>query len=194
MAHLQASLNPPCEVFFAGWRSTTYELGRAGWKISFQENAYQGLRSAPRLLLYYPASRLSAIAECEDRNFLTLEWRYQGERWDRLPRFFVHHVASDFIVRTANEFSFSAWVNTVPERTVVEDRSIYTLPLFASINQPAAEELIVEPETVSQLLDQIRAMQEPGQKDIRERNRRREREAADMPTVHARILTFPKAA
>ncbi len=29
---------------------------------------------------------------------------------------------------------------------------------------------------------------------IRERNRRREREAADMPTVHARILTFPKAA
>jgi len=66
--------------------------------------------------------------------------------------------------------------------------------IFATISKEQTE-IIVAPETVSELLARIQEAQLPEQEQIRERNRRRKaREAVDELEVHAQILSFPKVA
>lgn len=186
MALSPARLNPPCKVHFAGWESDTFSLGRAGWDISIEEftNPYIGV-GALRMLLRYKPTKIIAQAICNEYDPIRFR---QDHRF--LPEFVVQRLASDFIVRTNDSFSgFQHWANTEPSIMMVDEQSLYRLPLFTRKEEPAAEELIVEPATVSELLDQIRQRQAPMQAEIRQRDRRR-----DAPLVHATILTFPKAA
>ena len=190
MAH--SLVNPPCRVIFAGWESDTYSLGRAGWEISIQRSPrpeYYG--AIDTMLLHHPSSKLMLMAEC--REFFTLDWRRNGEMDRDLPVFYVRRAGTDLIIRheigILVEHGFSAWADHEPKFI---DTSIRNTPLFLNKAAPAAEQLIVEPATVAELLEQIRKQQAPLQAEIRERDRRRAREAA--PVLHAQILTFPRAA
>lgn len=79
-------------------------------------------------------------------------------------------------------------VSTDPVAVELKDgQHLFDLPIFQKIDTPVAEELIVDPPTVQQLLDQIRAMQEPEQAEIRRRNRGRE---SLRPRLHAQIMSF----
>lgn len=184
-------VNPPCRVVFAGWESDTYSLGRAGWEISIQKSHRPEIYGAiDTMLLHFPAARLNLMATC--REFFTRDWRLSGALDRDLPVFNVQRAVTDMIFRHevgAIPALFSAWANTTP---AFIDTSIYNTPLFLDKQAPAAEQLIVEPETVAELLDKIRRMQAPEMAAIRERERRRERIAT--PTLHAQILTFQRAA
>lgn len=77
------------------------------------------------------------------------------------------------------------WVETRPE---VSATNFYDAPLFRELGKPVAEEIIVEPATVQQLLDQIRHMQAPEQAAIRARQRSQERREPSQ--VHASIISL----
>lgn len=62
--------------------------------------------------------------------------------------------------------------------------------LFAPV--PEAQELIVDPQDVQAMLDQILKVQAPIRKEIRERDRRRDR-AIEARQVHAQIITLKAA-
>lgn len=189
MALSPARMNPPCEVHFAGWKSDTYSLGRAGWKVSIEE--YTRLDYSygrQRMLLHHPELGLNGIAESQG-DFQPSEWRHH-HMTGRLPVFVVKNIVARTMYRVNDDLSnFRDWHDTVPAMIVVSEFDLYHLPLFQKIAKPVAEELIVDPLTVSELLDQIRKRQAPGQAEIRQRDRSRE-----TPTMHAQILTFPMAA
>lgn len=173
-------MNPPCEVRFAGWVSDTCKLGRSGWEVSLEDDPY--LR-AKRLMLHHKESRLVAMAEC--REFDVFGWRQRGQMMGDLPVFTVRHIASNITVRYEEVLlpSFSTWADTQP--TMIREMSIFEHPLFLAKGAPKAQELIVEPQDVMTLLDQIKRMQAPEQAAIRERQRR-----DTPPTAHATILSF----
>jgi hypothetical protein len=65
-------------------------------------------------------------------------------------------------------------------------RAIFAVPLVRT------EEIIVEPQDVAAMLEQIRRMQSPEMTEIRQRERQRERqhEAGPREVFHAQILSF----
>lgn len=182
--------NPPCEVHFAGWRSTTHELGANGWKFSLEEDVYY---KRSRMLLYHEATDLKMMAESTE----ALRARYPDTRYasfqelhmTHFPVFIVKQAFSKMTIREVGLFPFEGWNDSRPQGMMVEEKDLMDFPLFMKVAAPVAEELIVEPQDVMALLDQIKRMQAPGQAEIR-KNRRRE----EVPLVHASILTFPMAA
>lgn len=180
--------NLPCRVRFAGWESDTFRLGRSGWKISYQEDHHRG---ECQLLLFMPVWRIQCWAHARN-SFRSIEWRAGGQQEDRLPEFEVQKAASDFIVRMSGSAPlpiFKVWADTDPSFSMIEETemSFYHTPLFLEKEAAPAEELIVDPATVSELLEQIRQRQSPTQAEIRARDRSRNR-----PLLHAKILTFPQ--
>ncbi len=85
---------------------------------------------------------------------------------------------------------FNIWSETRPA-LIEQDLNHYNpfeFPIFQRKNEPVAEQLIVEPQDVMELLEQIKKMQAPEQESIRKRERRM------TPLAHATILTFGDAA
>jgi hypothetical protein len=109
----------------------------------------------------------------------------------RLPEFEVNQLSTDMIVHLHSVFRQMRWIDATPEVIQVEEGSIYRLPLFAELEKPRAEELIVEPQDVQALLDKIRVMQSPAQAEIRQRQQRRECETRRQ--MHAHIITLAAA-
>lgn len=176
-------VNPPCRVIFAGFEADTRHLGVAGWKVSVEEN-FRGNFMEPvhRMLLHFTPSRLNLIAECDP--FHTARWRQRGGMLDDLPVFVVQKAACDFriIMQIGTQFSFQKWSDTAP---AMVEADLYSTPLFLAKEAPKAEELIVEPQDVSAMLEQIKRMQSPEQAAIRKRRRQEE-----APVAHATILSF----
>jgi hypothetical protein len=194
MALLQ--VNPPCPVYFAGWETTTVALGRSGWKISLEDDIY---REEKRLLLYHPASNLKMLAiskeyyrYMERDRFNDFRDKYE-QRWNG-PDFTVIQAASDIMFRVSDPGlmpTFNAWADTRP--TMMEfsmhEMRLSELPLFTALEKPPAKELIVEPQEVATLLEQIIRLQSPAQASIRAKQRQER-----VPTMHATILSFGEAA
>lgn len=176
-------VNPPCRVIFAGWESDTARLGRAGWKISIENDLHGGYGEVRRMLLHFPACRLNIMATA-CRNFHTIDWRQRGELFESLPVFTAQHATSDFkiILQEGMSFGFKDWHDTKP---AMIETNLMNTPLFLKAEAPIAEELIIEPQDVSALLDQIKRMQSPHQAEIRTRSRREQ-----TPMAHATILSL----
>jgi hypothetical protein len=186
MARLLA--NPPCRVLFAGWESDTYSLGRAGWKIALEEHPnHHSFTREFRMILNYPEADLHAVATAHARDADD----YRRHPNAPTPIFQVRQMFSRAMVRFIEPVLVSPqWVNTVPHMMEMSEIEWKQQPLFQQVNTPVAEELIVEPATVAELLDQIRHMQAPEQAAIRARQRRN----ADVPQMHASIISFPRSA
>jgi hypothetical protein len=106
--------------------------------------------------------------------------------------FRVVFMANDITVVTYDNLSQFSPIDAMPQFTMQERKSVDDFGIFAT---PLArtEEIIVEPETVMQLLEKIKAMQSPEQAAIRERNRSRERrmgEPIQRQQFHAQILSI----
>lgn len=175
--------SPPCEVRFAGWVSDTYTLGRCGWNIAMHENCGHGVME---MMLHHRELKISGFATI-DGDFHSMQWRHEGAG-GRLPTFTVRHLTADLRVNHRAHLDNFSWADTEPSMMMLEEFAIHTLPLFAELEKPRAEELIVEPADVSMLLEQIKRMQAPGQKRIRDNERRADR------NIHASIVSFKEAA
>lgn len=191
MALSLARMNPPCRVMFAGFESDTFSLGRNGWKIAFEEHHREYGMYSKLIMVLNHHSGLTGWAETLER-FSAHDWRISGQYDERLPIFEVKQMSNKMPARVARGLNLDALrlADTDYSMSTVEDHDLARLPLFKRTSQPEKEDLIVDPATVSELLEQIRQRQAPMQKDIRDRARRRE----IVPVQHASIFTLPLAA
>ena len=196
MARLLA--NPRSEVFFSGFRSDTYSLGQQGWQISVDEN-FQFARFD--MMLHHPGPNLilhavsrenpnrEHAARRDNQYYNVMSHRYN--EFDG-PRFYVVRAfAANPNLKVFHEMPvFHIWSETRP--TLVEQDLMhynpFEFPIFQRKNEPVAEQLIVEPQDVMELLEQIKKMQAPEQESIRRRER------SQAPLACATILTFGDAA
>lgn len=183
-------VNPCSKVFFAGWESDTYKLGNQGWDVSIQENFEFGRFDA---MFHHKGANLILHAIANDQPM-----REHTNRIAGMPRFdgpmfnVVRAFANDPNLKVYHEMPvFSIWSETKPAMVDIDSAAYnpFDFPIFMKKGDPPpAQELIVEPQDVMQLLEQIKRMQAPEQATIRERRRR------DTPMAHATILSFGDAA
>jgi len=177
-------LSRPCEVVWAGFRSNTYLLQQKGWEIAAQEEPAFGRAS---LILRHRDMRLYAI--CAETEFDFMRNARSGFQ-QALPVFEVIHVANNIeVFRIDTSVSSFHQIDAAPQFVNTELKSIDDFKIFAT-PLVRTEELIVEPADVSALLEKIKSMQSPEQKNIRERNRRRENDTRPSQVFHAQIISL----
>lgn len=193
MAHSSDSrvLSQPCDVYWTGFRSTTSTLQQNGWEIAVEQDFREGRL---RLLMRHRDLRLYAISDHSEFNFMRA-----AQEYTRPPVFHVVQAGSRIeIITFEGGFGDFMRVDATPqfvtrERKSIEDFGIFAVPLVRT------EEIIVAPADVSELMEQIRRMQSPEQKAIRDREASRSREgqiagAAPVHKFHAQILSFERGA
>lgn len=173
----------PMEVHFAGFRSTTQELQRAGWRLAANEDFVSG---RVQLIARHEDAQLYLVA---DGVFHEYSMRGRLGVREALPVFVVRQVARALeCARVSLDFapfrSIDAeprWEGLRPRR--IEDFALFGAPLVKT------EEIIIEPQSVQECLDIIRRLQAPELAEIRKRNAQRER-ALEATKFHAQILTL----
>ena len=177
----------PCRVVFAGWETTTSRLQQAGWQLSAEQNVYSGRLG---LIMQYAPCRLRMLAEAQDFDFFSYRAQHDGDR----PTFLISRVFSDAqVVLSGFDFTKFGPIDAIPTMSM-EKRSLDDYKLFAT---PLArtEEIIVAPDTVSELMEKIRKLQQPELAEIRERNRRRAADPGSTAPIqaqnfHAQIVSL----
>lgn len=173
----------PMEVHFAGFRSTTYELQNAGWRLAVHEDFH---RCSVQLMARHEAAGLYLVAD--DVGFSYMQRGMLGVR-EELPVFVVRQVAKSLEAARVNlDFSLFKPIDATPtvHRVTyqrIEDFALFGPPLVKT------EEIIIEPQSVQECLDIIRKLQAPELAEIRKRNAQRER-ALEATKFHAQILTL----
>lgn len=180
-------LSEPAEVWWAGFRSDTYRLQQQGWQIAAEEDV---MRDRIQLLLKHRVMKLYALTDAS-------EYRFRAQQHERQqPVFQVVMAAPHFQVQQCNvdfaafrEIDAKPQVLHAPEIRSIEDFRIFATPLVRT------EEIIVEPQTVSAMLEQIRRMQAPEQVRIRAQQRLERRDHCDVDAgpqqrVHAQIISI----
>ena len=183
-------LSRPIEIWWSGFRSDTARLQQAGWEIAAEEDVYGG---RIRLMLRHQDMRLYAITNQR-------EWDYYAPHSQQSPLVFqVVAAAPRLECRVMPEIG-TGWADFkqvdampqfIPEKIVTpDDLRIFATPLVRT------EELIVEPQTVAALLEQVRRMQAPEQARIRAKDRLRDKregmslDALPRQTFHAQVISI----
>ncbi len=183
-------LSPPSEVVWQGWTSRTDMLQRAGWQIAVERFEYG---HETRLLLTHRNMGVHAItAPIPIRDIERASLGTYVTSGRPLPCFYVQQMGFDFRVQLyENNFNFVE-VDMHPQYAVEPIRE-FDVSAFFAVPLVRTEEIIVEPQDVASMLEQIRRMQSPQMAEIRERERRRDRsEVSEREIFHAQILSFSK--
>lgn len=216
------SINPliqqsePIPVHYAGFYSDTATLGQHGWHLALDEghtDFYDPMNRRALAVLHHRdmdqtlTGELLGVGDLHDRRMRRAYEPYSANA-ELSPRSLFWHAQATSAPRinlsrpkrTQNVLVAGAgwdklsWRSTGPMYVEMDQlRELRSLPLFAQL-YPDTQELIVEPQDVQQLLDQILSAQGPARKAIRQRELRREREAAAPPRqVHAQIVSLMAA-
>lgn len=200
--------NAPVEVYFAGFKSDTFTLGRSGWDLSLQEGwSPRGPDYELRLALRHEGARLYAIT-----NSINLRASELYSAATEKLRTYQHLVSIPFhvqVIGNSIEFrhvqsimssglmrdSFQP-INSVPEMGELTE-NIRDFKFFKTIN-PTMKDIVVDPSQVPELLDMILKVQRPTQEQIRKREKSRENlewmrngfEVKPAHQVQAQIITL----
>jgi hypothetical protein len=188
-------LSEPAVVWWAGFRSDTLRLQQAGWEIAAEEDvAYNCIR----LILRHQNMRLYALTNEVEYNYRALmvdpgcRSALEFNVVAAAPKFEVHRFAGIGPVEFENFRQIDAQPQVAQNVEIksLDDFRIFATPLTRT------EEIIVEPRTVSAMLEQIRKMQVPEQERIRQKERlaaRRAGESVDAgprQQFHAQIISL----
>jgi hypothetical protein len=189
--------SPHCVFEWAGWSADGYALQRCGWEMKVEQSSTD--RHDPfgrRILvaLHHRQAGWTGIAEGETRGMLeaTMMDRRYAAGGAPPPVFQVRRMANraqDYVIERNYETPAS-W-STISMEPVIEQR--HRMTLADIFNRPETPEIIVDPATVSDLLDRIKNMQAPELAEIRERNRRRDARDRQEEVVSAQIITLKAA-
>ena len=175
---------------FAGLRSDTYAMQRAGWRIAMEAGHHRDLIERARFAFRHGDIGVALIGESridsmsrELGDLLAPIIIRQALHVESRARFtfapgFAQILARDDALRP---------IDATPVFAQVTTRDLFEMPFFQTLHVPAAEPLIVDQATVSDLLERIRAMQAPEQAEIRARNASRERAYG---RIHAHIMSL----
>ncbi len=192
----------PIEVYFKGFRSDTRTLQAAGWQLSIeqQENTpYRGYKC--RLAMQHVESGILMYAHEPidiDLEVVMCSYVVEAAKRQLTGPFTVQHVVTNHhdihlhVVRSGSRFNFQA-VDAEPLMMPVDNVSLRDLCVFRTITPDS--EILVPPQSVPELLAHIQSLQDPKQKEIRERNKKRDarerlNDAPKIARVEAQIITL----
>jgi hypothetical protein len=161
--------NYPCEVHFAGFHSNTLELQKAGWMLSMEQLPH---RATLRLAMRHERAGLNALSADISYNVMAYMAQRGGYIDPRALSFEIIWMGAKayFEIMSTRSLAFHA-IDAVPqwespERIAFED----AIP-FRPLNDDAPE-IVVPQHSVPELMEMILKLQDPTQKEIRERRRR----------------------
>ena len=184
-------LSRPMTIIWGGWESTTTMLQQNGWQLSLQRDVY---RMEMRVAMRHKTDKIYGLTAPIRDDFVD---RIVSQNYGSAPMPVAHvqYMASKLTVTAPVNMSTFEPIDAMPQLGSIEVKDIEDFNIFAA-PLVRTEEIIVEPETVADMLEKIKAMQSTGQDEIRERNRMRElREGGRIDVVpqhkfHAQILSF----
>lgn len=193
--------SPICKVFFAGFESNTLALQRAGWQLSIEHMQHM---DSFRLAMKYEPARLFAVTHAVTFHVMELM---------RNPYAAAEHLIFNVacignglrfqIIPNMGPMAFTPF-DATPAFTQTEVHSIEDLIPFRPVN-PDAPEIVIAPSSVPELMDMILKLQDPKQKEIREKARKeawRRGEAGNQHSegyspaadIKAQIIAMPRCA
>jgi hypothetical protein len=177
-------LSRPAEVFFMGFRSDTLTLQQCGWELAVEQEYHF---NQMRLLMRHRDLDLYAISDNIGFNYR--QAAAQGMYSDQPLIFNVRGCAHKFMEIIGKPMTISKF-NQIDAMPQIVEHNIKHIDDFGIFATPLArtEELIVEPQTVSEMLEQIRKMQAPEQARIRRDSN--SREPSQRQRFHAQIISL----
>lgn len=167
--------SPVCDVFFAGMRTTTIEMQRAGWQLTIYEDR---ARWEACLMAMHPEFGLVLEARRADVARV-LGASIADPRMPLTTDRFAWHIErvmtkdttilGDTLHDPAQAIPFDARPGVIELKEYGFDD---LRPLFRPIAVPEEKQLIVDPDDVDALMRRILEVQAPKQRELRERARR----------------------
>lgn len=167
-------LNQICPVYFAGFESDTFRLQKNGWQLSV-EQMYD--RCAIRLAMKHEGARIFAITHTIDMyqymqtNFT--RGKLAGLSMADPPMIFnVAAIGNDirFQIMPTGPVSFKAF-DATPQYTEAPLVNFEDAVPFRPLNNEAPE-IILADKNVAELMEMALRMQDPKQREIREKRRK----------------------
>jgi len=160
-------VSPITEVYWAGWRSDTYSLQKAGWQIAMQEIH---TRFQYQFAFSHPQYQFWGLSEpIEAREVMRFQQDgCQGRR--KMPMIIIYHMASDIQLEVETMNTQFVPIDATPNIIKVEIISMADMNIFRTIGNDVKEILVPKP-NVASLLNQIIESQAPYQKELREKKR-----------------------
>ena len=202
---LRVLVSQPHRIYWAGLESTLPTMQQAGWEFAVHEDfaSFRVFlvgrhRDMHTQLVTAPVDFHYAAMSMRDPMYGRFDREYAGD-FDRrdILKFHVVRIAHRLQVETVgmSELPKFSTIDAQPQFVSrsfhsIDDLSIFAAPLVRT------EELIVEPDQVSAILEKLRQAQVPEQTAIRARQRQREsREGLELGAepqtcFHAQILSI----
>jgi hypothetical protein len=176
-------LSPICNVHFMGFYSDTLRLQNSGWDLYIEYDI-----SYNKTRLFIENTHIKLMGFSEQAPYIFQE--YNG-RVDHPPSFNIIHVTSKIdTIRTTEDFSNFERIDARTQWTSNPFTSMRDLNPFVP-KTDNAEEIIVDPLTIADMLSRIKELQSKDQSAIRARERLRERAEQPFETLlHAKIISF----
>lgn len=165
-------ISPPMKVRFLGWTSDTYTLQRFGWSVSVLENV---IYNSMYIAIKHDGLKIYGVSDMYSMDYQMLRHSRDGgygELRDMEVNF--SNLASKYTVMVhGNNIDFNKFspIDAEPQMINFEPKSLEDLCVFKKVVHKE-EEIIVDPKSVSELMEQIVKMQDPKQAEIRERRRK----------------------
>lgn len=188
----------PCWFQWGPWRANSVALERSGWRFEQRIGGHYGFGTV-EIYMHHRELGMAGLAVAEESVLMYSARRGYGA--DEVVFMVTRMTAPDKFVLEREQPPMTRSISMEPEMAVVRRFTINDL--FAARAEPQ-QEIIVEPQTVAGLLEQIKKLQAPELAAIRERNRRmdetRHLKDQDLPqrthevVVPAQIVTLRKVA
>jgi hypothetical protein len=197
--------NPVCKISFLGWESTTTQLQRAGWSIAAEEDVMGVMFSGGpciRLALHHERAGLYLVTDRENFDYYRLASGWSEDFMEQIRHlvFRVIYAAPRIeTLRVPDDFSRFSPIDALPmyESVEREVKRIEDYRLFRPLDK--MKDIIVDPNSVPELMQRILEIQMPEQQAIRERARKAQArhetakkfdEVAPAQQIHAQIITL----
>jgi hypothetical protein len=158
--------SPIVEILWGGWKTDTLTLQKHGWDISVEPDIYD---MRVRFAIKHDELGLYGITQATDydpRGLLhgNLDWKY--------PRpVFLQYLTSKLTIQTMDNLNSFVPMDAQPTIIETDIRRIEDFNIWRKVREPE-QSIIVEPQSVPELLSHILELQSPKQFEIREKRRK----------------------
>jgi len=179
---------PRCRVIWGPFESSTWVMARSGWEFAIPSDPMSwGERvrviahdRESGLTLYLLGSRSEMESAALGRSY--------GSHDPTLVADSIHHDTK--VLYTTDNLAKFKRVDVIPEYIdygPIMHKTLHSTFIFNPWGK-GAQEIIVDPKTVEDLLAEIKSMQQPELAEIRRRNRSREQASTDQ--MVAQVIAF----
>jgi hypothetical protein len=152
------------DIYWAGWRTTTFDLQKAGWMLSAQQDVYE---KRLRLAMRHPVIGFSGMTHGID----DVDFFMRSNRYGAPPLRDQARLASSYTVDERYAEIMSAQfmpIDATPRFTSSQPKALEDLVIFKTIPRDARE-LYLSEASMSQVMDMAISLQEDKQREIRQR-------------------------